>query len=119
MIRETAQGLDNQRILPCQWLAKLGHRRTATLRMISISGDPMLPLLEHDYTVMLDCGRTRSSQAGIFILDDGVAKYIEINPSTTRLMLRISSENSSYTSYQRRIDGVHIIGRVVWFERRL
>jgi phage repressor protein C with HTH and peptisase S24 domain len=34
-------------------------------------------------------------------------------------MLRISSENSAYSSYQRRIDEVHIIGRVVWFARRL
>ena len=59
---------------------------------------------------------------GIFILDDGVglvAKRIEIIPSTTPQMLRISSENSAYSSYQRRIDEVHIIGRVVWFARRL
>jgi len=34
-------------------------------------------------------------------------------------MLRISSENSAYSSYQRRIDEVHIIGRVVWFAHRL
>ena len=56
------------------------------------------------------------------MLDDGVglvAKRIEIIPSTTPQMLRISSENSAYSSYQRRIDEVHIIGRVVWFAGRL
>jgi phage repressor protein C with HTH and peptisase S24 domain len=37
----------------------------------------------------------------------------------TPQMPRISSENSAYSSYQRRIDEVHIIGRVVWFARRL
>jgi len=65
---------------------------------------------------------SRPSPPGIFILDDGVglvAKRIEIIPSTTPQMLRISSENSAYSSYQRRIDEVHIIGRVVWFARRL
>ena len=106
----------------CQWLAKLGRRQTDALRMISISGDSMVPLLEHDDTVMLDCSQTRPSPPGIFILDDGVglvAKRIEIIPSTTPQMLRISSENSAYSSYQRRIDEVHIIGRVVWFARRL
>ena len=80
------------------------------------------PLLEHDDTVMLDCSQTRPSPPGIFILDDGVglvAKRIEIIPSTTPQMLRISSENSAYSSYQRRIDEVHIIGRVIWFARRL
>lgn len=106
----------------CQWLAKLGRRQTDALRMISISGDSMVPLLEHDDTVMLDCSQTRPSPPGIFILDDGfglVAKRIEIIPSTTPQMLRILSENSAYSSYQRRIDEVHIIGRVVWFARRL
>jgi phage repressor protein C with HTH and peptisase S24 domain len=106
----------------CQWLAKLGRRQTDALRMISISGDSMVPLLEHDDTVMLDCSQTRPSPPGIFILDDGVglvAKRIEIIPSTTPQMLRILSENSAYSSYQRRIDEVHIIGRVVWFAHRL
>jgi hypothetical protein len=64
----------------------------------------------------------RPSPPGIFILDDGVglvAKRIEIIPSTTPQMLCISSENSACSSYLRRIDEVHIIGRVVWFARRL
>ena len=70
----------------------------------------------------IDCSQTRPSPPGIFILDDGVglvAKRIEIIPSTTPQMLRISLENSAYSSYQRRIDEVHIIGRVVWFAHRL
>ena len=119
---ETAHDPDSQWVFPRQWLAKLGRRQAAALRMISISGDSMVPLLEHDDTVMLDCSQTRPSPPGIFILDDGVglvAKRIEIIPNTTPQMLRISSENSAYSSYQRRIDEVHIIGRVIWFARRL
>ena len=53
--------------------------------MISASGDWMVPLLEYDDTVMLDCSRTSPSPSGIFILDDGVglvARRIEIIPST-------------------------------------
>ena len=68
------------------------------------------------------CAQTPQTPLGIFILDDGVglvAKRIEIIPNTTPQMLRISSENSAYSSYQRRIDEVHIIGRVIWFARRL
>ena len=119
---ETAQDPDNQWGFPRQWLAKLGRRQTAALQMISISGDSMAPLLEHDDTVMLDCSQTHPSPPGIFILDDGVglvAKRSEIIPSTTPQMLRISSENSACNIYQRRIDEVHIIGRMVWFARRL
>ena len=70
----------------------------------------------------INCSQTHPSPSGIFILDNGVglvAKRIEIIPSTTPQMLRISSENSACNSYQRRIDEVHIIGRVVWFAGRL
>jgi len=82
----------------------------------------MVPLLEHDNTVMLDCSQTRPSPLRIFILDEGVgivAKRIEIIPNTNPQMLRIVLENFSYSSYQRRIDEVHIVGRVVLFTRRL
>ena len=82
----------------------------------------MVPLLEHDDTVMLVCSHTRPSPPGIFILDDGVglvAKRIEVIQSTTPQMLRISPANSAYSSYQRRIDKVQIIGRVLRFARRL
>ena len=55
----------------------------------------MVPLLEYDDTVMLDCSQTSLSPPGIFILDDGVGlvtRRIEIIPSTTPQMLRISSK---------------------------
>ena len=70
----------------------------------------------------IDCSYTRPSSLGIFTLNGGVGlvvKRIKVIPSTTPKMLRISIENSDFSSYQRRIDEVHIIGRVVWFARRL
>ena len=48
-----------------------------------------------------------------------VAKRIEIIPSTTPQMLRISKQNLAFSSYQGKIDEVHIIGRVVCFASRL
>ena len=71
---------------------------------------------------MLDTDQTRPSPPGIFILFDGlglVAKRIELVPSTNPQVLRICSENQAYTNYQRTIDEVQIIGRVVWFARNL
>ena len=82
----------------------------------------MVPLFEYDDMVMLDYSKTSPSPPGIFILYDGVGlvtKRIEIIPSTTPKMLRISAKNLAYSIYQWRIDEVHIIGRVVWFARRL
>ena len=70
----------------------------------------------------INCSQTHPSPSGIFILDNGVslvAKRIEIIPSTTPQMLRISAENLAFSSYPGRIDEVHIIGRVVCFAGRL
>ena len=66
----------------------------------------------------INFSQTHSSPPGIFVLDDGVglvAKRIEIIPSTTPRTLRFPSKDSVFSSYQRRIDEVHIIRRVVWF----
>jgi len=70
----------------------------------------------------INCSQTHPSPSGIFILDNGVglvAERIEIIPSTTPQMLRISVENLAFSSYQGRIDEVHIIGHVVCFAGRL
>ena len=70
----------------------------------------------------INCSQTHPSPSGILILDNGVglvAKRIEIIPSTTPQMLRISAENSAFNSYQRQFDEVHITGRVVCFAGRL
>ena len=51
----------------------------------------------------IKCSQTYPSPSGIFILDHGVgfaAKRIEIIPSTTPQMLRISLENLAFSSYQ-------------------
>ena len=101
---------------PHPWLRKISPSKTEALKLITISGDSMAPVLEHGNTVMLDTDQTRPSPPGIFILFDGlglVAKRIELVPSTSPQVLRICSENQAYTNYQRTIDEVQIIGRVV------
>ena len=107
---------------PRPWLRKISPSKIEALKLITISGDSMAPVLEHGDTVMLDTDQTRPSPPGIFILHDGlglVAKRIELVPSTNPQLLRICSENPAYTNYQRTIDEVQIIGRVVWFARNL
>lgn len=109
-------------VLPTTFLRKITPTSSDQLRMITISGDSMAPVLEHGDIVMVDCAQTRPSPAGIFVVDDGVglvAKRLDLIPNTAPQMLRLTSENSVYTNYQRRIDEVHIIGRVVWFARAL
>jgi len=109
-------------IFPQQWVKRLGCHDLTALRLISISGDSMAPRLEADDIVMLDRSQAQPSPPGLFIINDGIgliAKQIELIPNTLPPMLQVKSENPAYKSYQRRIDEVKIIGRVVWFARRV
>ena len=113
---------DDRFAMPVDMLRKITPTPSAGLRLITISGDSMAPVLEHGDVVMVDCTQTQPSPPGIFIVDDGiglVAKRLDLVPATQPQMLRLTSENGVYTNYQRRIDEVHIMGRVVWFARTL
>ena len=113
---------DDSFAMPVEMLRKITPTVSAGLRLITISGDSMAPVLEHGDVVMVDCTQTQPSPPGIFIVDDGiglVAKRLDLVPATQPQVLRLTSENGVYTNYQRRIDEVHIVGRVVWFARTL
>jgi phage repressor protein C with HTH and peptisase S24 domain len=115
-------GSDDSFAMPVEMLRKITPTVSAGLRLITISGDSMAPVLEHGDVVMVDCTQTQPSPPGIFIVDDGVglvAKRLDLVPATQPQILRLTSENGVYTNYQRRIDEVQIVGRVVWFARTL
>lgn len=106
--------------MPIDFLRKITPTPSAKLRLITINGDSMAPILKHGDVVMLDCAQRKPSPPGIFIVDDGVglvAKRLDLVPTTKPQMLRLTSENSVYANYQRRINEVRIVGRVVWFSR--
>jgi phage repressor protein C with HTH and peptisase S24 domain len=48
-----------------------------------------------------------------------VVKQIEPIPNTSPITLRMFSDNNAYSAYDRSIDEVCIIGRVVWFARSI
>ena len=115
-------GDDMALAFPPMLLRRITSAPTSSLRLITISGDSMAPTLEDGDMVMVDTGRTSPSPPGIFILDDGVglvAKRVDAVPNSFPQQLRLSSDNPAYSNYQRRIDEVRILGRVVWFARSL
>jgi phage repressor protein C with HTH and peptisase S24 domain len=96
--------------------------RTSDLRMITIDGDSMEPLLSSGDRVLIDISQRVSVPPGIFAIWDGmglVAKRIEHEPNSDPAMVVIKSINPEYQTYQRMAEEVHIIGRVVWTSRRL
>ena len=75
--------------MPKQWLRQIGNGQIDSLKLLSVSGDSMVPRLLHGDTVMIDTSQ------------------------------RMFSDNNAYSAYDRSIDEVCIIGRVVWFARTI
>lgn len=96
--------------------------RSEDLRMITIDGDSMEPLLGSGDRILIDTSQQVPVPPGIFVIWDGmglVAKRIEHEPNSDPPRVTIKSVNPDYQAYERLAEEVHIIGRVVWSARRL
>lgn len=92
------------------------------LRMLNVRGDSMQPVLDDGDVILVNTDDLLPSPPGIFVLFDGMgvmAKRVEMIPSSEPVHIRISSANTHYSSYQRKLEDITILGRVIWFGRKL
>lgn len=107
---------------PSDWVRTELRAHAGDLRIITIDGDSMEPLLMPGDKVLIDTKRRAPTPPGVFVLFDGlglVAKQVEHVPNTEPPRLAITSANPRYQRYDRTADEVSIVGRVVWFARRM
>lgn len=98
---------------------RLGSR---DLVVIELVGDSMAPTLLSGDRALVDMSDRRVGTPGIFALWDGdgtVAKRIERLPNTKPQKIRLISDNALHGSYEVMADDTNIIGRIVWFARRM
>jgi len=96
--------------------------RPGDLLVVEIEGQSMEPLMRHGDLALVDQRKLNVAMEGIFVLFDGdgvVCKWVEPCRTHDVPMLRISSENSRFPPYEVEADRCQIVGRVVWFARRL
>jgi hypothetical protein len=96
--------------------------RPADLRVITIDGDSMEPLLHSGDRILVDTSQRVPVPPGIFVIWDGmgiVAKRVEHIPNSEPTKLVIKSVNPEYQTYERQAEEVNIVGRVIWAARRL
>jgi len=96
--------------------------RSANLRIITIDGDSMEPLLASGDRVLVDTSQRVPAPPGIFVIWDGlgiVAKRIEHIPTAEPSRVVIKSVNPLYGDYERPTEEVNIIGRVIWAGKKL
>lgn len=91
-------------------------------KIIEVQGDSMEPTLRPGDRVMIDTSDKRPSPPGIFAIWDGigvVVKRIEPILGNDDGALRVISDNSHHSVYECPLCDAQIIGRVVWFSRRV
>ncbi len=108
--------------MPSDYLRSELSVSPAAARIIEVQGDSMTPTLLSGDRVMIDTQDQRPTPPGIFALWDGigvVVKRLEHVPNSEPALLRISSDNANHCEYQRTFEEVNIIGRVIWYGRRV
>jgi len=104
------------------WITHRLRANPANLRIMHVEGDSMMPTLHDGDVVLVDLARTLPTPPGIFVLFDGmglVAKRLEHIPNSDPPRVRIISDNTFYTPYERTADEIKIIGRIRWFGREI
>lgn len=97
--------------------------RPRRAQLVEIEGDSMAPVLMPGDLALVDFDSTNPFKPAIYVLFDGyatVCKRVEMIPGTSDPpMLRIASANKDYAEYEVPADSVKIVGRVVWYGRRV
>jgi AcrR family transcriptional regulator len=91
-------------------------------RIIEVVGDSMAPTLLAGDRVLIDTADQNPTPPGIFALFDGygvIVKRLERVARADPPAIRVLSDNPHHSAYELSSDEVRIIGRVVWFGRRL
>lgn len=98
------------------------NARPEDIKYLRVRGQSMEPILRHGDEVLIDIRDRDFHAEGIFALWDGdglVIKWVQPVRGADPPRVRMSSENPRMEPYDRLRDEVNIIGRVVWFARRM
>lgn len=96
--------------------------RTRQLAVVEVEGDSMEPTLRPGDRVIVDHSDTNPAKPGIYAIWDSnatVVKRLERVPASDPMKLVLISDNRNHNQYTVNADLVRIIGRVVWYARRL
>ena len=104
------------------WLRRnLGVTQTSNLTAITIDGDSMLPTLQADDQVLVDCGQRQPVDRGIFVIRHENALHVKrLRKSQGDAEWAVICDNPEYQGWN--IDEgteSQILGRVIWVSRRL
>lgn len=92
------------------------------LGVVEVHGDSMSPTLKTGDRVLVDYSDNNVALPGIYAIWDSnatVVKRVEKVPASDPLMLVLISDNKNHNQYTVPAEMVNVVGRVVWFARRM
>jgi len=94
----------------------------SSLGVVIVDGDSMYPTLWPGDRVMVDMTETNPAKGGVYALFDSdatVVKRVERVPASDPPEVVLISDNKNHNQYRVPAELVTVIGRVVWFARRM
>ena len=106
-------------LMPRGLIEDMLHGRASDFIWIRVRGDSMEPDFKHDDELICDLRDVSPMQPGPFALFHEDGYYVKNVERTTDGRVRIFSSNPKYTAVEEASEHTRIIGRPVWFGRRL
>lgn len=106
---------------PPDYLRSITSTPPDRLQIISVKGRSMLTTLDEDDVVMIDTTKRHIGYDGIFVIRlDETLHVKRIGRSSTRGKVRIISDNKAeFPEFERAMDEVEVLGRVIWAGKRM
>ena len=101
------------------WVQKKLKTQPENLRAIFIRGDEMSPTLQAGDMILVNITEKMPNPPGVFVLFDGMGMVIKRLEMIAKEKVRVLSDNGQYLPYERELNEVNIVGRVVWLGREL
>lgn len=114
----TGDGEHQITLLPRSLVVEDLRARPEDLLVIDLRGDSMEPDFFNGDRIVVNTRDTNPVQPGPFALWDGDG-YVVKNVERRRGSLRIFSSNAKYSDWESDGEDIQIMGRPVWFARRL
>ena len=102
--------------IPFDFLRSHTSAAPASLRIIRVHGDSMVPDFRPGERVLVNTDDRLPSPPGVFIVWDGfglVIKRLEVIPYSEPATVRLISANADYAVYERPLEDVTVNGRVI------
>lgn len=117
----TGEGDTEHALIPRRLIVDELRAKPSDLLLVEARGSSMEPDFRHGDQILIDRRDTNPAQPGAFALWDGdgyVIKLLERVPQR-KGFLRVFSANDTYSAYEVDAEEIRIMGRPVWFGRRL